>query len=147
MIIDVRKLKMTGKENYDFSFEYNPDNSIITLPDAKFEDSVKITGTLTLGGNDVFVNGKIEYNILGVCSRCLESANFHNIVEFDEEFSDSNEETEAYHYSKGLVDLTKMVNDKIILSIPYTIYCKDDCKGLCPVCGANLNKTDCNCQK
>ena len=57
------------------------------------------------------------------------------------------EDEDAYKFAKGLVDLTEMVNDKILTSMPYTIYCKDDCKGLCPTCGANLNHTDCNCAK
>ena len=147
MIIDIKKLKQSGRDEISFRFETEPDDAIITLPDAAFSSPVSVTGTLTIGGNAVFVEGEIEYSITGQCSRCLESVVFHNIVAFDEEFSDDpDSDPEVYPFSKGLVDLTGMVNEKIVLSIPVAIYCRDDCKGLCPVCGANLNKTQCNCK-
>ena len=147
MVIDVRKLKYSGKTECSLHFDYEASDSMITLPNAKFDGPVSITGTLTLGGNEVTVEGEIGYTVAGQCSRCLDSVIFHNVVGFDEVFSESKEDEDAYKFAKGLVDLTEMVNDKILTSMPYTIYCKDDCKGLCPTCGANLNHTDCNCAK
>ena len=44
------------------------------------------------------------------------------------------------------VDLTKAVTDRILLDLPMAFLCREDCKGLCPVCGADLNEGDCGCQ-
>ena len=45
------------------------------------------------------------------------------------------------------LDLDELVNEEVSLSLPNKILCKDDCKGLCPKCGANLNVKQCNCKK
>ena len=143
MVIDIRKLKYSGKDECCFHFEHEANDSNITLPDAKYDGAVKVNGKLTLDGKSVYVEGEIEYSLSTVCSRCYDSVIFHNIVDFNEEFSESGDVEDAYKFSKGLVDLTEMVEEKLLLSFPYSVYCKEDCKGLCPECGANLNLTNC----
>ncbi len=146
MVIDVKKLKYSGKDVCSFHFEYDADDSAITLPDAVYSAPVSVTGTLTLGGNAVFVEGEIEYSLNAKCSRCLDDVIFHNIVEFDERYSEDKTDDDAYLYAKGLVDLTDMVNEKLLLSFPYSVLCKESCKGICPGCGVNLNREECKCK-
>jgi uncharacterized protein len=146
MVIDVKKLKYSGKDVCSFHFEYDADDSAITLPDAVYSAPVSVTGTLTLGGNAVFVEGEIEYSLNAKCSRCLDDVIFHNIVEFDERYSEDKTDDDAYLYAKGLVDLTDMVNEKLLLSFPYSVLCKEGCKGICPGCGVNLNREECKCK-
>ena len=146
MVIDVKKLKYSGKDVCSFHFEYDADDSAITLPDAVYSAPVSVTGTLTLGGNAVFVEGEIEYSLSAKCSRCLDDVIFHNIVEFDERYSEDKTDDDAYLYAKGLVDLTDMVNEKLLLSFPYSVLCKEGCKGICPGCGVNLNREECKCK-
>lgn len=146
MVIDVKKLKYSGKDVCSFHFEYDADDSAITLPDAVYSAPVSVTGTLTLGGNAVFVEGEIEYSLNAKCSRCLDDVIFHNIVEFDERYSEDKTDDDAYLYAKGLVDLTDMVNEKLLLSFPYSVLCEEGCKGICPGCGVNLNREECKCK-
>ena len=147
MVIDVKKLKYSGKDSCSFHFEYVADNSTITLPDAVYIRPVSVTGTLTLGGNEVYAEGEIEYSVRTKCSRCLDDVIFHNVVEFDETYSEDKENAEAYIFSKGLVDFTEMVNEKLLLSFPCSVLCKEDCKGICAGCGVNLNHGECQCNK
>mgnify|MGYP004698433787 FL=1 len=146
MVIDVKKLKRSGKESCLFHFDYEADDSAITLPDAEYSRPVSVNGTLTLGGNEVWAEGEIEYFVSTKCSRCLDDVIFHNIVEFDETFSEDDNADGAYLYSRGLVDLTEMVNEKLLLSFPVSVLCKEDCKGICSGCGVNLNHEDCKCK-
>lgn len=146
MVIDVKKLKRSGKESCSFHFDYEADDSAITLPDAEYSRPVSVNGTLTLGGNEVWAEGEIEYFVSTKCSRCLDDVIFHNIVEFDETFSEDDNSDGAYLYSRGLVDLTEMVNEKLLLSFPVSVLCKEDCKGICSGCGVNLNHEDCKCK-
>lgn len=146
MVIDVKKLKRSGKESCSFHFDYEADDSAITLPDAEYSRPVSVNGTLTLGGNEVWAEGEIEYFVSTKCSRCLDDVIFHNIVEFDETFSEDDNADGAYLYSRGLVDLTEMVNEKLLLSFPVSVLCKEDCKGICSGCGLNLNHEDCKCK-
>ena len=146
MVIDVKKLKRSGKESCSFHFDYEADDSAITLPDAEYSRPVSVNGTLTLGGNEVWAEGEIEYFVSTKCSRCLDDVIFHNIVEFDETFSEDDNADGAYLYSRGLVELTEMVNEKLLLSFPVSVLCKEDCKGICSGCGVNLNHEDCKCK-
>ena len=146
MVIDVKKLKRSGKESCSFHFDYEADDSAITLPDAEYSRPVSVNGTLTLGGNEVWAEGEIEYFVSTKCSRCLDDVIFHNIVEFDETFSEDDNTDGAYLYSRGLVDFTEMVNEKLLLSFPVSVLCKEDCKGICSGCGVNLNHEDCKCK-
>ena len=120
MVIDVRKLKNSGKDGCSFCFEYLPDNSLITLPHSSFKRPVTVTGELELAGDKVYANGEISY--------VLETTEYRGLTHFDEAFSDdpNDKEEDFYPFSKGLVDLTKMVCDSLVISFPYTVYCEKD---------------------
>ena len=45
------------------------------------------------------------------------------------------------------VDIDEIALSDLLLELPTKLLCKDDCKGLCPVCGCDLNESECNCQK
>jgi len=85
--------------------------------------------------------------LLSECGRCL--TDFLQPLEIDF--------TELYAFSQnsvtdsnlrlpenGQINLAPLVREYMILEIPITTLCRVDCKGLCPVCGDNLNETDCN---
>ena len=73
------------------------------------------------------------------CARCLETVESNLSQEFDFD----------YLIEKGLesINLGEDIRQEIILSSPAKILCRDDCKGICPRCGVNLNKENCTCQK
>ena len=57
------------------------------------------------------------------------------IADLDEQF-----------YIKGYnLDVDQLVGNELTLNLPMAVLCSDDCKGLCPVCGQNLNIKDCGC--
>ena len=130
MVIDVRKLKNSGKDGCSFCFEYAADDSLITLPYASFKEPVTVTGELELAGDKVYVNGEISYVLIAPCSRCGEKTEYRGLTRFDEAFSDdpNDKEEDFYPFSRGMVDLTKMVCDTLVISFPYTIYCEKDQK-------------------
>ena len=59
-----------------------------------------------------------------------------------------NEDTDDYLIMKNdSVDIDTPLGEAILLSFPITFLCKEDCKGLCPMCGEDLNEGECNCVK
>ena len=54
---------------------------------------------------------------------------------------------EQYTYQGHVLDLTDAVRTSVLLEVPTRILCREDCKGLCDQCGANLNVTTCSCRK
>ena len=57
------------------------------------------------------------------------------------------DEGEAYPIVDGEIDLTPLLTEEIIANIPIKVLCREDCQGLCPQCGANLNDNPCKCDK
>ena len=143
MIIDVLKLKQEGKLSAEFNFDYLASNDLIlSLPNASFEGAVKVNAFVELEGKDVYADINLTYVISCDCSRCLEKATQEVNYSYSAKYT-LFEEEDSYIYKSGKVDLVSSVNEAIIVSQPTVIYCKEDCKGLCPVCGANLNEGDC----
>ncbi len=147
MILDLRKIKRTGKDFQDFYFEYEPKTDLAeSLPDCKLNLPVKITGSITLTGeHSAFVEGEISFSLSGECTRCLTDATNYYNAEFGEDVAEDYDE--GYSVVNDRVDLTKIVDDAILMQIPLTFLCKEDCKGLCFKCGTNLNLAECKCKK
>ena len=58
------------------------------------------------------------------------------------------EALEEQPYLQGYeLDVDQLVCDELLLNLPMKVLCKEDCKGICNRCGANLNRTDCNCDR
>lgn len=145
MVIDVLKLKQSGSTSANISFSYTADDDLLAMPGARFKGDVLITGTADVKDKDLYVYITISYIVAGECSRCLGYAEKKVEYSFDAVFSLFPAE-DCYLYKSGKADITPAVNEAIVLSRPLVIYCKPDCKGLCPVCGADLNVTDCGHQ-
>ena len=47
----------------------------------------------------------------------------------------------------GTIDMDELVMTDVTLELPFQLLCREDCKGLCPICGADLNETTCNCER
>ena len=146
MIIDVKKLKQAGKLDSNFNCSYQPDSEFISLPGAVLHDGVNVTGTLALHGDDVYVDGTVSCTIVGECARCLKKAEHLFSADFSVVYALHRQDEDDYLYTRGLVDLTPAVNDVLLTDFPLVIYCKEDCKGVCPTCGQDLNEGSCNCK-
>ena len=83
------------------------------------------------------VTGKVSTRLTGACGRCLEAAEIEVTAEDIELFVELGAEE--------VVDITEDIRAELLLNLPANLLCSDDCAGLCPVCGADLNSTDCGC--
>ena len=84
----------------------------------------------------------VDTHVLGACVRCLADADIvvgaEGIEYVSHGDSESDDEVEAYVVAHQ-VDLQRWVRDLIADALPQKLLCRDDCHGLCPVCGADLN--------
>lgn len=87
----------------------------------------------------------LEYN----CDSCGKKTSSKKEYEFEHWLArqlESEEESDDYILvPNGTIDLYELVMTDVTLEIPMRLLCKEDCKGLCPVCGADLNETTCGC--
>ena len=113
-------------------------------------EPVTVDVSWSFDGEGVCLNGTLGSSVSMNCTRCNEEFTESFKVPFSERFlkvSESEaEELECYPYSGETINLDKMVQDLILLNAPVYGLCRPGCKGLCPVCGANLNETQCSCR-
>ena len=86
---------------------------------------------------DVLVEGHVDIVLQCRCDRCL--------VWYDESVSVDDVCHLFENPTETVVDLTEGIREDILLSFPQTCLCKEDCRGLCPTCGQNLNEEVCSC--
>lgn len=145
MIIDLKKLKRSGKDSEDFHFEYQPELELIDIPNATLSLPVRITGTVTLtGDHSCYIDGEVDFSVQGECTRCLKETVNRYVIEFSE--TADNQAEDCYPVKNDTVDLTKIVDDVILINVPLSFLCKEDCKGICLNCGVNLNDGECKCK-
>lgn len=144
MIIDVNKLRQQGKTESEFSFAFTPGRQLTDLPNADIVGGVNVNGKVRLTGKKATVEGVVSFVIEGECSRCLSPARAEVQAEFSAEYS--SEAGAEFPIRSGLIDLTDPVEETVVINSPMIIYCREDCRGVCPVCGANLNVSECKCK-
>jgi len=116
-------------------------------------------------GSNVFGRGKLDAWVELACSRCLVNMR-HPVhedlmvtyllgghvptedgVETEEDDADEGDAEDTYAYEGDEIDVEPLMRERLVLAIPYAPLCKPDCKGLCSKCGANLNESECGCDR
>lgn len=100
----------------------------------------------------LLIQGEAEVTIVVSCDRCLQDVEqeFHIVVDKELDLTNQDEEkrmNEADYMIGTNLDVDKLIFGEILVSWPMKVLCKEDCKGICKRCGANLNITECQCQK
>lgn len=129
---------------YSFEPEYSLcDDFELTSP-VEFEGEVKNnTGIVSL-------SGKARFSATVTCGRCAELFKKDFEVEVEHLLANQlvNDDNDEYIVVEdNVLDLTELVCEDIILSLPTRFLCKEDCKGICSKCGKNLNEGKCDCKK
>ncbi|NTV90874.1 MAG: DUF177 domain-containing protein [Clostridiales bacterium] len=114
----------------------------------KIEKPVRFKGMLTNVNGMLQLTGKLNFEYKIGCFRCLKDLEEDMEVKIGESYVNGKqqaEELDAYTYAGNLLDLDKAIEDNIVLNLPMRKLCRHDCKGLCRICGADLNEMQCGC--
>lgn len=108
---------------------------------------ITVKGKIENRASIVTLNLEVDVKMLHNCDRCL--------IQFEREYCYKfrhivvrtlNNESDEYVVTNGnKLDLNELVMSDLILSIPTKKLCDENCKGLCPKCGTDLNKSECSC--
>ncbi len=159
MIIDLRTI-IQGPRNFELSLQrdwWHSDkkkDQILAL-DAPLE--VKIS--IYRAGDKYVLEGNLSGGLQVRCDRCLES--YHQdlrapfrvflalpLREVDKAEVELMEEDLEFDFIRGeKIDLNEVLREQIYLSHPMKSLCRENCMGLCPICGANLNGRKCQCNR
>ncbi|NLY89253.1 MAG: DUF177 domain-containing protein [Firmicutes bacterium] len=115
-----------------------------------FPEPVTVNVQVNRTNQGYYVSGKIQGRYKVPCDRCLETIWEPLTAEFAENFYDrrgrEREETDKIAGPEGL-DLTPTLLEAITFGLPMKHLCRADCRGLCSVCGKNLNLSSCSCSE
>ena len=118
-----------------------------------FEAETKLK--FSLSGQIIEMDGQSFGRFKTTCSRCLDEAickvnceNKHLFKPVGERGSDEfNDETGISYYSDDEIEFREIIEESLVLNMPFSVFCRSDCKGLCLDCGENLNISICECSK
>jgi len=86
------------------------------------------------------------YDVETTCDRCSAGIEMSSAIEESYYvFPQAAGDEVDYHYSGDSVEIDDFIREILVMNMPNKILCSDECKGLCSVCGANLNDVDCKC--
>ena len=148
MTLNLKELLSGAKSR--LPFEYVIDLSELDFfGEHPFKTGVHITGEVTMLAGIPILNFSLQAELLTLCASCGKPARRRFTLSEERVLSDKptdaeNDEVALYH--GDLLELDTVVTDAVVLGVDIRILCKDDCKGLCPICGADLNEGDCGCK-
>lgn len=156
MIFNVAQL-MKAPVGTSLVYDFQEDN-------VQFDDDIKVIGPLNgyvrmrRTNQGLLVDGWVELTLELTCNRCLKEFELPMHVNFEEQFyptvdvvsglplasfdEDEIFPIDAHHQ----VDLTEAIRQNLLLALPMVAICQEDCKGLCPRCGHDLNLGPCECE-
>lgn len=145
MKININSAIKNPRRQFDFDFRFIPQAELLNNSLAYFCKEAVFSGIYYYLNDNILVKGNISYGIIYPCDRCLKSVQYNKDIVFDEVFCRQAQSNNDYTYSGTAIDLSKPAADYIILDMPAGVLCGKGCKGLCAVCGRNLNEGSCKC--
>ncbi|MDD4319969.1 MAG: DUF177 domain-containing protein [Acidaminococcaceae bacterium] len=145
-VVEIKK-KLVG-EKY-FRFELEPKELNLTPDDLPIVGKIMVEGNLANGGDVLLLHAVIKACVARQCGRCLKEFQAATQAEILEKFYPADAhgiEKDAYTYEYDVVDITEALREGLLLVEPISALCKEDCRGLCPVCGIDRNLASCACE-
>jgi uncharacterized protein len=111
----------------------------LDTPDIKFVKDIHLWCEFRKIRNEILVKVQVSSDRKARCSRCLETSTYQANQEF---YLSYNKKTIGQ-----FLEVDSQIREEILLDWPMKPLCKDDCKGICPGCGKNLNFEQCQCKE
>ena len=149
MVLDVKRIINTpgGRIPFEFSEDLSDVDFGGVCPAVR---PVLVVGQVQNIAGMLRLQMELSTTLSSVCDRC--GTPFDNVFRYSfacmlaEELEDE-ENDEIMLLNNATVDLSELVRETFILNMPTKTLCREDCKGLCSGCGANLNNEKCRCKK
>jgi len=133
--------------------ELAPDDPLVAGTGVSLAAPLVVSGRLsTAGEGKYYWQARLGTVVQAVCRRCLAPvrvpiAQALGVVFLDEDEARGGRDDDCYVVPRraAALDLSEAVREELILAVPQFVECRDDCRGLCPRCGADLNLGPCTC--
>jgi len=143
--VDVSELLRNPGTSQRLRSRYEMDGLAVTL--ARVEGNAELQVDLQLDAlvDGIHAGGEVAGGVVMDCRRCLTQFSREVATQVEEMFflPELSQEKDDYLILDDTVDLAPMLRDAMVLALPLHPLCREDCRGLCPTCGADRNTADC----
>lgn len=149
--IDVSELLDNIGSSLDVSGSYPLDEIVLGEETFRISAPVAVEATVTNAGAGIVVRGTATADAFAVCSRCVEEFPLRIVGEIESLFLAPGEEASGDEDvervdPQGVIDLSAVIVAALVLEAPFVPLHDEQCAGLCPTCGCDLNKGECECK-
>jgi len=168
-IVNTLRIPLTNIPDHGVQFDQTASVASFQPPGAEAVpvEQVTVHGSMTPAGGEYLFQGQVEGVFVHPCDRCLESARIPFALEVfwafqegttpviigmdpdDDDLEDEvdiEDAADVHLFQGGEIDLAPVVWEELALSVPSKYVCAEDCRGLCPRCGVDLNRGACTCE-
>lgn len=146
-VAQIRKRLVSRKKlSYDLEaaeLELRPD-------ELDLDGSVSLEGYISNVGDVLVLEAVMTARVRRSCGRCLRDFTADARAEVMEKYFPARAENvgqDAFVYDSDIIDITEPLREGLLLAEPIQALCSLECKGLCSVCGADINDGDCGCDR
>jgi uncharacterized protein len=157
MRIELDKLGETGGQ---FEHRYEPEELVLDEEHVRLLEPPRVSGRISLSDHQIRLRGTLRARAEVDCDRCLKAVAVPVETSFDVryvpsvEFTAASEAAELQEEDLSLsafdgdaIDVDDLVREQMLLALPTRALCREECHGLCPVCGADRNTESCACEE
>lgn len=120
----------------------------------KVEGPEEVLFHVVYDGGHLSVDGRCDCRVTYPCDRCLKETAVPCIADISLDFPVADgriqvtaDDPEDFVENGRIIDLSAVLSEELLIGKPEKVLCRPDCKGLCPICGQDLNEGSCNCEK
>lgn len=148
MMLDIRNALKNPGQSYPLRAEISLPPMDVLSDEIAFE-GVVLKGEFVGAGESVKIIGVCRATVAAHCALCLDELRESIEADVAEVFAKNPDasDPDQYPLSGYEIELDDIAKDALLLALPLRFLCKDDCLGLCPVCGQNLNHELCTCHE
>ncbi len=155
MIVNISEILSTPKKSEHYSIPVDMEAFVMGGEHYPFRSKAPVTLTIAnMGNREIAITGHIEVELLIPCARCLEdvpttfSLDIDKTIDLKKSDEDRiNDLDETCYIDHSSLDVDLLVSNEILIHFPMKTLCREDCKGICPKCGQNLNLGECGCDR
>lgn len=153
MVLDMTPILSGAVDSlaFEFSFIPAPDGLLVSVrADVDFTEPVTVKGLIKNMAGYMYLSASAKVTYTTACARCAEPVCSKLEITFEKDIASgevSRENDDYLFLEDEKLDLLPPVEEEILLEMPSRTLCREDCLGLCPKCGKNLNEGPCSCSQ
>ena len=156
MKLDLRPL-LAGDRLLEFDYELlldaDSEDTVSFLADVDFPSPMKVSGEITNTAGYMRMTLTMSVDYVAQCARCLAPVTGQFTLDLEKTVAprnllgdlDEDKLDEFAIIEDGFLDMDEQLREQLEMEFPMRFLCREDCKGLCPKCGKNLNQGECDC--